>query len=115
MLKRWPPPPCLGVETDKVKIFYMLRQPIWEVVKCPVCGKVAVRPSKLTVIHASKGHVAVYEAVATGLAWKQARKMAGDSDVFGIFTEENTLKAWRETVQFFDFLARVESIRRFKS
>ena len=104
----WPPPPWMGAETNPVKIFFALRQPNWDVIKCPFCGKVAIAPSNLRPIHVSKDHIAVYEAVATRLTWKQAREMAGDSDVFGIFTKEGTPEAWEKAVQMLDDLACVE-------
>jgi len=105
-LKHWPPPSWLGVQTNPVKLFYLLRQPNWDVIKCPVCGKIAIAHSNIRpIIHVSKNHLAFYEEVITGLTWKQAREMAGDSDIFGIITKENTPKAWKKAVRTLDNLA----------
>jgi len=113
LLKFWPPPPWLGVKTNPVKIFYALRQPNCEVIKCPFCGKVSIAPSNLRPIHVSRDHIAVYEAVATGLTWKQAREIAGrNSDVFGIFTKYP--EEWEKAIQMLDDLAGVETKDNFE-
>jgi hypothetical protein len=87
----------------------MLRQPHWNIIKCPFCGKVAIAHCNITaIIHFSKDHVATYEVISAGLTWKQAREMAGDSDIFEILTKENTQKAWKKAVRMLDDLAGVD-------
>jgi len=109
-LTRWLPLSWDDVETDPIKIFNELRQPNWNIIRCPVCGKVAVAHSNfIKIIHVAVNHVAVYEVFLTGLTWKQAREIAGNSDVFGIvIKDQKSPKEWEKAIQMLDDVAGVD-------
>lgn len=108
-MTRWLPLSWDDVETDPIKIFNELKKPHWNIIRCPVCGKIAVAHFNITkIIHFGAGHVAIYKVLFPKLTWKQAREIAGNSDVFGILTKHPDPEEYEKGIKMLDDIAGVD-------
>jgi hypothetical protein len=91
-----------------------IRDPVWWLLVCPVCGKKMLAPPGSGCIHVSDNHAEPYVLVCTGVTWKQARETFNVDDVLGLglrFPPEPSMEDWRkhrEFVKAMDALAGVQ-------